>query len=101
MLKPESLIDLLRQGGTQSYGEIGQIAIPRLEGPNIANLFGVIRNTEYLGTSFAIVLPLTSDNRTGYRLRLTLKDWTWKLSGIGLPEDIQTRIAAEIIQSAS
>jgi hypothetical protein len=50
---------------------------------------------------FSIVLPLASDTSSGYRLQLTLEDWTWKLSGIGLPQDVQAKIAAEIVRNSN
>ncbi|MDP2409683.1 MAG: DUF2939 domain-containing protein [Pseudolabrys sp.] len=99
MLSPSALINLLEQsGGTAPYGNL-QVGLPGLEAPSFANLGRLVRNTEYSGTNFYILLPLTSDEQTGYRLRLTLQDWTWKLSGIGLPEQVKTRIASEIARS--
>lgn len=100
MLKPEGLMDILAQGGAQSYGDIGQVGLPRLEGPNLSNFFQIMRNTEYSGTRFSIILPLASDEHTGYRVQLTLDNWTWKLTGIGLPENTQIQIASEILRSA-
>jgi hypothetical protein len=99
MLKPDKLMELLRDGGTDKLGNVGQVmAVPQLQLPNMRNFFRLVRNTEYSGTSFAIVLPLASDENTGYRLRLTLENWTWKLSGVGLPQDVRTRIASEIVR---
>ena len=98
MLKPESLMDLLRQGGTDKLAGVGGIGVPQLEAPNLGNLWRLIRNTEYSGRVFSIVLPLASDESTGYRVQLTLTNWTWKLSGIGLPQDVRTRIASEIVR---
>lgn len=100
MLKSEGLMNLLAQGGSQPLGDAGQSGLTRLEAPNLRNLLQVMRNTEYSGTRFAIVLPLSASEQTGYRLQLILDDWTWKLSGIGLPEAIQTQIASEIMRSA-
>ena len=98
MLKPESLMDLLRQGGTDKLAGVGGIGVPQLEAPNLGNLWRLIRNTEYSGRVFSIVLPLAGDESTGYRVQLTLTNWTWKLSGIGLPQDVRTRIASEIVR---
>lgn len=97
LLEPEALIALLEEGGTESYAKVGRIGMPKLEGPNFRNLFRVVRNTEYAGRDFYVTLPLTAEEQTGYRIRLTLRNWTWKLSGVGLPPDVQMRIAREII----
>jgi hypothetical protein len=100
MLKPDSLLQLLRQGQTDSVGDLAEVGLPRLQAPNLRNLYRVMRNTEYSGTVFSILLPLTSDEEEGYRLQLTLESWTWKLSGIRLPEAVRTRIANEIVGSS-
>lgn len=100
MLRPEALIKLLTHGGAGVYSQLG-LSAPRLEGPNLHNLAGIIRNTEYSGRDFYIVLPLSASERTGYRIRLRLEDWTWKLAGIGLPEAMRLRIAEEIQKRVS
>jgi len=100
MLKPDRLMELLAQGGTERLGDMAQLGVPELQAPNLHNLYRLIRNTQYSGTVFSVVLPLASDESSGYRLQLTLEDWTWKLSGIGLPQDVQTKIAAEIVRNS-
>ena len=98
MLTPDQLMKLLSQGGAKRFGDAVQLGVPELQAPNLHDLYGLIRNTQYAGTVFSLVLPLTSDESSGYRLQLTLEDWTWKLSGIGLPQNIQKQIAAEVIR---
>jgi hypothetical protein len=100
MLTPDKLMELLSQGGTERLGDAVQLGVPSLLAPNLHNFYRLVRNTQYAGTVFSLVLPLTSDESSGYRLQLTLEDWTWKLSGIGLPQPIQAKIAAEIIRNA-
>lgn len=100
MLTPDQLMKLLSQGGSTRFGDAVQLGVPELQAPNLHNLYRVIRNTQYSGTVFSLLVPLTSDESSGYRLQLTLEDWTWKLSGIGLPHDVRTKIAAEIIRSS-
>jgi hypothetical protein len=97
LLKPQALIDLLSEGGAGAYADV-QISPPRLEAPNFKNLFRVIANTERFGRDFSIVVPVTADPPTGYRIQLRLQNWTWKLVGIGLPDAVQTKIAEEIIR---
>lgn len=99
MLTPDKLMELLSQGGTEHLGDVAHLAVPELQAPNLHNLYRLIRNTQYSGTVFSLVLLLSSDESSGYRLHLTLEDWTWKLSGIGLPQAVQTKIASEIISS--
>jgi hypothetical protein len=100
MLQPERLMELLTQGRTDRLGEAAQLGVPELQAPNLHNLYRLIRNTQYSGMTFSVVLPLTADEDSGYRLQLKLEDWTWKLSGIALPPDIQTKIATEIIHKS-
>jgi hypothetical protein len=69
-----------------------------LEAPNFKNLFRVMANTDRFGRDFSLIVPLTADPQTGYRIQLRLRQWTWKLVGIGLPDAVQTKIAEEIIR---
>jgi hypothetical protein len=57
-------------------------------------------NTERFGRDFSIIVPVTADTQTGYRIQLRLQNWTWKLVGIGLPDAVRTKIAEEIIKKA-
>jgi hypothetical protein len=99
LLKPQALTRLLSEGGAGAYADV-HISPPRLEAPNFRNLFRVMANTERFGRDFSIIVPLTADTRTGYRIQLRLRNWTWKLVGIGLPNAVQTKIAEEIINKA-
>lgn len=100
ILRPENLIALLNEGGATAYAGTG-LSAPRLEGPNFKNLFRVWGNTERFGRDFSIILPISADAKTGYRVELCLEDWIWKLSGLGLPEAVQVSIANEIVKSQS
>ncbi len=95
MLTPEALLQLLSEGGTGTLAQVG-ISPPRLEAPNIGNLLRFVRNTEYSGRDFYILLPFASDEKTGYRLHLRVENWTWKLVGLRLPEAVQTNLARKI-----
>jgi hypothetical protein len=99
LLKPEALIHLLSEGGAGAYSDV-RISAPRLEAPNFKNLIRLIENTERFGRDFSIIVPITSDRQTGYRIHLRLENWTWKLVGLGLPEAVQTKIAEEIVRKA-
>jgi hypothetical protein len=99
LLKPQALIHLLSEGGAGAYADV-RISPPRLEAPNFKNLFRVMANTERFGRDFSIIVPVTADPQTGYRIQLRLQNWTWKLVGIGLPDALQTKIAEEIIKKA-
>jgi hypothetical protein len=77
LLKPQALIHLLSEGGAGAYADV-RISPPR----------------------FSIIVPVTADPQTGYRIQLRLQNWTWKLVGIGLPDALQTKIAEEIIKKA-
>ena len=99
LLKPQALIHLLSEGGAGAYADV-RISPPRLEAPNLRNLFRVMSNTERFGRDFSLIIPVTADTQTGYRIQLRLQNWTWKLVGIGLPDAVRTKIAEEIIKKA-
>lgn len=95
MLQPEALIELLQQGGAETFAG-KNLGVQGWDAPNLGNLRGLIRSTEYSGRTFYVTVPLQADEDTGYRLKLRLSGWTWKLAGIGLPQQMQDRIAQEI-----
>jgi hypothetical protein len=99
MLTPEALFDLLEKGGPSAYGEIGLSKPSLFNTPNFRSLFRFLSNMERFGRDFSMLVPLSVDEKTGYRIHLRLEDWTWKLSELGLPEAVQASIAAEIAKS--
>jgi len=92
-----ALIDLLRRGRTETFA--GRNIGMRAWGvPNMRNARGLFLGSEYAGRNFHVTVPLDSSPGEGYRLRLKLSGGTWKLAGIGLPEELQQSFARELMR---
>ena len=96
IVKAEALIDLLKQTRTETFAE--PKGILRIWGlPNLRNVAKLL-SSEYRGRNFYVTVPLSADAKDGFRLRLRLSQWEWRLAGIDLPEAIQFQLAQEFIK---
>ena len=99
IVKAEALIDLLKQTRTETFTE--PKAILRIWGlPNLRNVAKLL-SCEYRGRNFYVTVPLSADAKDGFRLRLRLSQWEWRLAGIDLPEKIQFQLAQEFIKRSA
>ena len=55
-------------------------------------------SSEYGIGEFRIRLPVSAPRERQFRIRLALRGLAWKLSGIDLPQDLQERLARELIK---
>ena len=96
IVEPESMFDILQPAKIANFG--GPVAAPRtLAFPNLHNA-GKLLASELRGRNFYVTIPLSAAPQQGYRLRLRLSQWRWKLAGVDLPEDIVDRLARELMR---
>lgn len=72
-----------------------------LQRPNwnaLGDVWQLYANSEYGIGEFRIRLPVAAPRERQFRIRLALRGLTWKLSGIDLPQDLQERLARELIK---
>jgi hypothetical protein len=43
-------------------------------------------------------VPVDKPRQESFRFQFCLRDWTWKLCGIELPEAVQVRLAQELVK---
>jgi hypothetical protein len=97
MMNAEALIDLLKQSHIEILAG-SHISVDIWGLPNLRNALKLFLNFEYRGPNFYVTIPLFADAKEGYRLRLKLSQWRWKLAGIYLPEEFQIRLARELLK---
>ncbi len=96
IVEAESLFDILEPSKIKTFG--GPIVTPHaLAFPNLRNA-GKLLASELRGRNFYVIVPLSAEPQQGYRLRLRLSQWRWKLAGIDLPEHIVDHLAREIMR---
>jgi hypothetical protein len=72
-----------------------------LQRPNwnaLGDVWRLYANSEYGIGEFRIRLPVSAPRERQFRIRLALRGLSWKLSGIDLPQDLQERLARELIK---
>jgi hypothetical protein len=99
ILQTESLFDLLKPSSIETLG--GPLVKPQAWAvPNLRNAAKLLAS-ELKGRNFYVIVPLSADAQHGYRLRLKLSQWRWKLAGIDLPEHVQLRLVQEFMNRGS
>jgi len=98
LLTRVALAELVQNGWPQST--LGDPP-PDLQRPNwnaLGTAWQLYGNSEYGIGEFRVRLPVSAPRQRQFRIRLALRGLTWKLSGIDLPQDLQERIASELIK---
>jgi hypothetical protein len=99
LVSPESLLDLLQNG--RPPGVVSD-NLPSIEGVGteaLGNAWRLYLNSELGIGRFFIGLPVDKPLADSFRLQFCLTSWTWKLCGVELPEQLQIRLAQEILKS--
>jgi hypothetical protein len=99
LVSPESLLDLLQNGRPSGVVLDGFPSIEGLGPEAMGNAWRLYLNSELGLGRFFISLPVDKSPAESFRLQFCLTEWTWKLCGVELPEQLQIRLAQEIIKS--
>jgi hypothetical protein len=95
IVNPENLIELLRGGTIQT--ELGATSF-KMELPNVSlsTAWKAWLSSEYGLGNFSIGLPVYAEAAEQFRLRMQLLEWSWKLTGVDLPEKLRDQFAREL-----
>jgi Protein of unknown function (DUF2939) len=94
-LNSETLLDSATCKANASDAQIlpCEPALSRLSSTSVLQLFW---NSEYGAGDFHLTIPLNAAPTDQYRLKLQLLQWTWKLTGVELPERVRMHFAREL-----
>ncbi len=98
LVSPEAFVELLRTGGPS---DVFSEDIPSVEGfssEGLKNLWRVYANSELGIARFFLDVPVDKPQQETFRLQFCLKNWTWRLCGVELPELLQLRLAQEVLK---
>jgi Protein of unknown function (DUF2939) len=95
IVNPENLIELLRGGTIQT--ELGATSF-KMELPNfsLSTAWNAWLSSEYGLGNFSIGVPVYAEAAEQFRLRMQLLEWSWKLTGVDLPEKLRDQFAREL-----
>jgi len=99
LISPEGLIDLLRQGRPSDIlADDPPAALGGLDADSLGNIWRIYLNSELGIGRFFLDVPVDKPPLERLRLQFCLREWTWKLCGIELPEPLQVRLAQELLK---
>src|SRR4029453_12712667 len=96
-LNAETLLDFLNKGSVKDGAKISSEIAP-FSGSSWRNAWQVWWNSEYGLTRFHAYLPPDKSKDQQFKVGLSLRDWQWKLTGIGLPDHLRVQLAQELVR---
>ena len=99
LISPEALIDLLQHGRPSDVFSESATSFGGLNSAALGNVWRLYVNSELGIGRFFLDVPVDKPRQESFRLQFCLKDWTWKLCGAELPEQLQIRLAQELAKS--
>ena len=84
-LNAETLLDFLNKGSAKDGVKVSTDIAPR-SGSSWRDAWRVWWHTEYGLTRFRAYLSPDKPKNEQFKVELSLRDWQWKLTGIGLPD---------------
>jgi hypothetical protein len=98
LITNEAIADLLLRGWPKA---LGNKDVPKFDGLNaraFGNLGVLFQNSDYGFRRYSVWVPPDKPRAQQFNLRFRLQSWTWKLIAVRLPEELQTRLAREVIK---
>jgi hypothetical protein len=99
LVHEETLLDLLVKGEAEGGEALDARLTPTPEGAPFADISSAVEafrfwlDTEYRGVHYYAYLPPAKPREEQFRVRLSLSDWRWKLSGLEIPRSLRTELA--------
>jgi Protein of unknown function (DUF2939) len=101
LVSPQGLLEFLRTGGPPDIEPDGLPMPGGLTPDALGNVWRAYLNSELGIARFFLDVPVDKPRQESFRLQFCLRDWTWKLCGIELPEPLQVRLAQELVKRES
>lgn len=98
MLTRAALAELLRKGWPQEVLGTPPPQSPAPDWNALGNAWQLYSNADYGIGEFRLWIPITQPRARQFRLELSLRRWSWKLTGLELPQELQERIARELMK---
>jgi hypothetical protein len=95
-LNAETLLNFLNKGSVKDGGVSSEIA--PFSGSSWRDAWQVWWHSEYGPTNFSTYLPPDKSKSEQFKVKLSLRDWQWKLTGIGLPNQLRVQLAQELVR---
>jgi hypothetical protein len=64
----------------------------------LGNAWQIYANCEFGLGEFRVRIPVSAPRERQFRVELALRGWSWKLTGLELPQELQDHLARELIR---
>ncbi len=99
LVSPEAFAELLQSGWPSGILPDRPVGFDGLKSDKLGSLWELYTNSEYGFGKFFISVPPDRPAAQRFGLRFRISNWMWKLQRIDLPEEIQVKLAREIMRS--
>jgi hypothetical protein len=93
-----SISELMRSGWTVPLLGDRPAGFEGLDPSALGNVWQLYLASDYGLGEVRFPVPANKPREKQFRVRLALSNWTWKLSGLDLPHDLQERLVRELIK---
>lgn len=98
LLASPVIAEMIRTGWSkQVLATDRPIAMEGLDAGALGNAWQLYLNSDYGLGEVRYAIPVTRPKEQRFRVRLALSGWTWKLSGLDLPQALQEQIVRELL----
>jgi Protein of unknown function (DUF2939) len=98
LVSVDVLLDLLAGGWPTAVIPDRIPGAAGLQSGSLGSVWQVIANSEHGIRTFALAIPANAPPAVQLTLRFRLTGGTWKLVGVGLPEELRVRLTRELIK---
>jgi hypothetical protein len=98
LISAETLVELLNNGWPTSVLPDQAPSLQGLSPSTLGTAWQIFVRSEQGVRRFDLTVPATAVRARQFTLRFRLVSWTWKLTGIGLPDELRVRLARELIR---
>ncbi len=98
LISAETLIELLNNGWPASVLPDQVPSVQGLSPGTLGTAWQIFVRSEQGVRRFDLTVPATAARARQFTLRFRLISWTWKLTGIGLPDELRVRLARELVR---
>jgi hypothetical protein len=98
IISPDTLVRFFGDGRADLSSDLSP---PHLDQLDFRNPLMLLAAAEYSGRDFFLIVPIGTDEQTGYRLHLRLQNWEWKLTEVRLPAPVAAALVQKIRETVS
>lgn len=98
LMSAEALTDLLASGWPTAMLPEKLPGMQGVRSGSLGSVWQVLANSDHGLRTFSLAVPANVPAPFRFRLYFRLTNWTWKLTGVELPDELRVRLTQELIR---